>query len=283
VTQVLPVRADNAQAGQPGTNPHPSVPVQPAARHYDDPVEAYSALGARNLELRRRRQAYLDSTEEIIARSLSPGSRSLLDAGAGDGARALRLASRAAIERIVLIEPSASMIGSAGKDVVVWPVRAEELSSESIGERFDVILCLWNVLGHVPTAERRLRALRSMARLLSSQGSFFLDVTHRYNLRSYGLLPTVARLLRDLAAPHETNGDVRATWSFPDETISTYGHVFTHREILGLTAAAGLQVQEQYSVDYQTGQIRRLRSLGNLLYRFRPTSRMDSSSAPATS
>jgi 2-polyprenyl-3-methyl-5-hydroxy-6-metoxy-1,4-benzoquinol methylase len=276
------------------------------AEHFDDPVAAYERLAAHYGDLSRRRELYLRGVEREIIWRIPPGGRSLLDVGAGDGARSLRIACQRGIERVVLVEPSREMAAKAAERAEVWPVRAEDLSSGCFGsaeennrsvgpgtgevsqlqataERFDVITCLWNVLGHVPTAEKRLLALSAIARLLAPQSRFFLDVNHRYNLRSYGIVLTSARWIHDLFSPGDANGDVLAKWNTGKASISAYGHVFTHREIMRLADAAGLEMEGRVIMDYESGRTCRFAFQGNLLYTFRRSPRIASSSAPQTS
>lgn len=277
-------------------------------KQFDDPVAAYDCLAGHYDELNQKREPYLRGVEREIISRIPKGSGSLLDVGAGDGARALRIASQRAIDRVVLLEPSLEMAGGSAEHAEVWRVRAEDLGLGTadetrracgpgtgedgppytgtpgmITERFSVITCLWNVLGHVPTAEKRLRALSAIARVLAPQGRFFLDVNHRYNLRSYGMLLTSARWFHDLFLPSENNGDVIAQWNSGETSISTYGHVFTHREVMRLAEAAGLELEERPVIDYVDGRVRRFAFQGNLLYIFRRSSRIDSPSAPQTS
>ena len=61
-------------------------------------------------------------------------------------------------------------------------VAAEDLPAN---ERFDVITCLWNVLGSVVDSDRRLRALKKMGSLLTEHGRLFVDVNNRYNARAW--------------------------------------------------------------------------------------------------
>jgi SAM-dependent methyltransferase len=302
-------------------------------QHFDDPVAAYNRLAQHYARLADRREAYLRGMERIILSRIPRGTRSLLDVGAGDGARALRIAAETGIGRVVLLEPSAEMAKKSAAQAEVWPIRAENVLAErpeQVGttthvaaapgcpverssmdysehqlpgenracdprtaeggcphivmtsERFDVITCLWNVLGHIAT-EKRQSVLNVMARLLTPQGKFFLDVNHRYNLHSYGIVPTIARWTRDCLFLNERNGDVIARWNVCEATISTYGHVFTHREIMRFADASGLELEERVVVDYEEGRVRRFAFMGNLLYIFRRSSRMDSSSAPQTS
>ena len=137
-------------------------------------------------------------------------------------------------------------------------------------------------MGHI-AAEKRPRALSAIAKLLSPSGKFFLDVNHRYNLRSYGIVPTAFRYLRDQLFWTPRSGDVTARWKAGSVTVSTYGHVFIHQEVMRLAHSAGFELESRLVIDYEDGRVRRFSALGNLLYVFRRSSRIDSSSAPHTS
>jgi SAM-dependent methyltransferase len=252
--------------------------------HFDDPVAAYDRLAQHYAVLSHRREAYLRGVEKIILSRIPRGRQSLLDVGAGDGTRALRIAAETGIGRVVLLEPSAEMAKGVAQHHGVWRLRAENLIAKPIGHvgRFDIVTCLWNVLGHVPTRERQ-NALQAISHLLSPGGKLFLDVNHRYNLHAYGVGPTIARWTRDHLFPNESNGDVTARWNVGEATISTYGHVFTDREIMRLADAGGLELDDRVVVDYEDGKVRRFAFMGHLLYIFNRCSRMDSSSAPRTS
>jgi len=236
---------------------------------FQDPVLAYDRLAKDYAELAKKRVHYLAGVEREVLSRVPRGSSSLLDIGAGDGSRTLRIASAARISRIVLAEPSGKMLSLAPNGATVWRDRAEDVGSQRSNETFDVIICLWNVLGHVRGESRRVQALSAVKNLLSEEGRFFLDVTHRYNLRSYGILPTAARLLHDFFVRGETNGDVAANWKIGNARIMTYGHVFTHNEVLGLATNSGLKLEERVVIDYETGDVRTRAFQGNLLYVFR--------------
>jgi len=214
-----------------------------------DPVEAYSRLAPVFSEIAGRRRAYLEAVERLIIGEMG-SVRSLLDIGSGDGSRARRIAGAA---DLTLLEPSPAM-GDGLR------LRAEELSQ--VEGPFDAITCLWNVLGHVFPASARVEVLRQCGRLMGPQGRLFIDLNHRYNVAHYGLLRTIPRLLKDLVHPSETNGDVVVRWN----VCSTMGHVFTHREFVSMCEAVGLRIEKRFVVDYETGQVRGLSCLGNLLY-----------------
>jgi SAM-dependent methyltransferase len=236
---------------------------------FDDPVLAYNRIAQAYSDLARRRERYLIAVEREILSRVPSGSDSLLDIGAGDGCRASRIASQTKINRIVLAEPSEKMIALAPNGTEIWRTRAEELAARPTDDRFDVITCLWNVLGHIRGNIHRTEALNAVKNLLSHNGRFFTDVTHRYNARSYGLLPTVARFLYDSLVPGDRNGDITACWNIGEGQISTYGHVFTHNEVMVLARNCGLKLEECVVIDYEDGRVHANAYQGNLLYIFR--------------
>lgn len=231
-----------------------------------DPVVAYNRIAPSYARLRDQRRAYLDAVERLVVSAIPPGSRSLLDIGAGDGVRAIRIAQAAGLKEIVLLEPSSEMRKNWTAGKTAWAMRAEDLHSQQ--GQFDAITCLWNVLGHIFPASARSEVLRQCARLLAPGGRIFIDVNHRYNALHYGLLPTACRFLRDRLSPAASNGDVVVTWQV--EGVSTAGHVFTEREFAELCGVAGVRAERRFVVDYATGALRRRSLLGNLLYVLRP-------------
>jgi 2-polyprenyl-3-methyl-5-hydroxy-6-metoxy-1,4-benzoquinol methylase len=232
-----------------------------------DPVAAYDRIGPVFARIAEKRRSYLDSIDQLVISEIPPGSRSLLDVGAGDGGRARRIAQARDIAELVLVEPSVAMQGDTS-DTKLRTMRAEEL--RLVQGEFDVITCLWNVLGHIFPSASRLEVLRQFARLVSPQGRIFVDVQHRYNARHYGAIPTALRFLHDHLSWKETNGDVVVAWAIQEDIeevrCTTRGHVFTHREFRSLAQAAGLNIEARFVVDYATGECRRWSLEGHLLY-----------------
>jgi SAM-dependent methyltransferase len=229
-----------------------------------EPVAAYDRIASEFARISDERRAYLDAIERLVIAEIPPGARSLLDVGAGDGTRTLRIAAAAGLKDFVLLEPSAGMRSKWAPGVSGWPIRAEELSTKD--GRFDVITCLWNVLGHIHPGQARVEVLRQCGRLLSPQGVLLIDVNHRYNASHYGLVPTLARMLRDRFVPNERNGDVTARWTVDGGACAAKGHVFTDAEFRRLATVAGLTVRKVFAVDYRTGEIRRSKHGGSLFY-----------------
>ncbi len=200
----------------------------------------------------------------MIVSNLPEPACSLLDVGAGEGTRAEALAHAAGINEVVLLEPSAAMRSLMLSSREVWTSRIEDL--ELPDRRFDVITCLWNVLGHVTTAKKRLRALQNMKALLSPTGRLFLDVQNRHNARAYGTIPTFGRWLCDAIAPSSHNGDVTVHWRTSEGELLTYGHVFTPKEISDLFREAGIKIVKKDFVDYATGELCTSRFAGSMFF-----------------
>lgn len=224
-----------------------------------NPVAAYDHIAPVFARITEKRRSYLDAIDRLVISGIPAGSRSLLDVGAGDGRRARRIAQASDIADIVLVEPSVAMQGGNGSEGF-RTLRAEELSS--LNGEFDVITCLWNVLGHIFPAPSRKQVLGEFARLLSPRGRIFVDVHHRYNARHYGVAPTAMRFLRDRVSWNETNGDVIVVWN----QCTTRGHVFTDREFRSVAQMATLKIEQRFVVDYATGACRRWSFGGHLLY-----------------
>jgi SAM-dependent methyltransferase len=230
-------------------------------------VDAYDRIAPVYGELCRPRKAYLAKIEKLIAARVPKGSQQMLDIGGGNGSRALRIARATGIERVILLEPSARMRAAADPACEIWPIRAEDLveRENDTNREFDVVTCLWNVFGHIRSGYR-LDLLRSVGGYLLPNGLLFMDVHHRYNVREYGILRTAARMACDALVPGGNNGDVTVHWNRGGIQCSTYGHVFTQGEMHLLIQASGLQLVEEIFVNYESGEIRKKKTEGNLFY-----------------
>jgi 2-polyprenyl-3-methyl-5-hydroxy-6-metoxy-1,4-benzoquinol methylase len=227
-----------------------------------DVIAAYDRIAPRYESIRAQRKAYCDAIDRLIEANLRASATSLLDVGAGDGRRAEAIAQRAGIGNLILLEPSSGMRSLIHSAREIWPARIEVLPSTP--RKFDVITCLWNVLGHVSSQDKRVLALRTMRDLLSPAGIIFLDVQNRYNARAYGVLPTLGRIIHDILHRSAANGDVTVHWENRDGEVLTYGHVFTLSEMTGLAGEADLKIQQLRFIDYATGELRASRFGGSI-------------------
>lgn len=231
-----------------------------------DAIAAYDLIAPGFRELSERRRAYLDAVDRQIVSRIPKQAKSMLDVGAGDGRRALQIAEVSDLREVVLAEPSSAMRALIPSGYETWDAGMEALPT---GRTFDVVLCLWNVLGHVPS-EQRVNGLKNLARLCTDGGVIFLDVLNRYNIKECGLLTVAGRWLYDTLVPSEDNGDVNVTWNTYGKIVHAHGHVFAAREMDRLFEKAGLAAVERIVLDYRNGQRRRWMTSGNPLYILRP-------------
>lgn len=230
-------------------------------------VEPYDRLAPHYRSFAEARSTYLDAVDRYVAEHARRGAR-MLDVGSGDGVRAVRIARAIEASYLVLSEPSEGMhrLSSLQPADEIWQVCAQALYETA--QRFDVITCLWNVLGHLPGRAARVEALAGMRRLLAPGGQIFCDVNNRHNARAYGRTRVMLRRLIDGVMPDDRRGDANFEWQVGGERIAASGHLFTPREMRSLVYAARLEVADELSIDYVTGAPSRCTSEGQLLYRF---------------
>ena len=228
-------------------------------------TDIYDALAPHYREYAQTRAAYLDAVDRFIVEHAAKGG-SVLDVGAGDGVRGMGLALRLGAARVVLAEPSKEMAARCRQlgPAAVWETPAEALPQSDF--KFDVVLCLWNVLGHLPGRPRRLAALAAMKRVLAPGGTVFLDVNNRHNARAYGRYKVLARRAIDFLSPDERRGDVAYEWRVGGASLPAMGHLFTPAEIEGIIVESGLEVTRRVAVDYATGGYSASPYRGQLLY-----------------
>jgi len=229
-------------------------------------AEVYDALAPAYREYAARRSAYLDAVDALVREQMPRGARRLLDVGSGDGVRAMALARGYGIETIVLSDVSSEMVQrcNALGATDVWQLPAQALPRD--GMRFDAITCLWNVLGHVPTRDDRIEALRRMRGLLGPGGRLFLDVQNRHNATAYGWARVLLRCGHDALWPDERRGDTVFNWRIGERTIRGNGHLFTPAEINALLRKAELRIFSRHSIDYATGQRSKSPLRGQLVF-----------------
>lgn len=232
----------------------------------------YNKLAPFYADYSLKRHLYLDTIDNIIIKKLMQlRSTSMLDVGTGDGRRANKIALATNIKCLFLTDPSTEMLNSFSQFPGIasfqkFNAYAEELDIVPNLGKFDVITCLWNVLGHVSSLANRQKALDNIVNLLADSGRFFLDVNNRYNIRAYGGSTIVRNIKQDLISPDEHNGDVFFNVKVGETEIPASGHVFSPQEIKNLIISAGLKIVSHHYLDYQTGKKRKTPFEGQLLF-----------------
>lgn len=231
-------------------------------------LEAYDRLAPHYRSYASRREAYLNAVDRFVVGHAVRGGR-MLDVGSGDGVRAVGIARALDARRVVLCEPSERMAALCREQPVaeIWAQPAQCLPPSK--ERFDLITCLWNVLGHLPDRAARIAALAGMRGLLDRGGRIFCDVSNRHNVRAYGPRTVMLRRLVDRIAPDDRRGDASFEWRIAEERIRASGHLFTPAEMDELIHAAGLDVEERIAIDYLSGESSACPRDGQLVYRLR--------------
>lgn len=214
----------------------------------------------------RTRARYLDAVDRVIVARCKGGVKSFLDVGCGDGRRGAALSRRIKARRTVLVDESPAMVDIAAERAAECNVREADVSASDFetAERFELITCLWNVLGHIPAA-RRVAALRNIRRHLSPGGRVFIDVNNRHNLAAYGIRRVASNLVRGAVRGDEV-GDITLVLRSRSGPITTHSHIFTDRELRRLLGQAGLVVGRRWSIDYGQGTVARWTWMGQLLY-----------------
>ena len=228
-------------------------PVLSSVKFYDTLSVIYDA------ELERR-APWVGRVEQLIAGwARARNARSLIDFGAGNGRRALRLAQAADLVATA-IDVSPGMIEEArrlGVEAHVVDIASPAFDPALFdGRRFDLAICTWNVLGHVEGAGARLQALKNMRAVLAPGGAIVLDVNNRYNAGHYGWMAVLRNIVKDLLNPARA-GDFIANRQDPEgEIMHTFVHVFSRGELHQLCRDAGLEPVEEHFLDYDTGESR---------------------------
>ena len=216
------------------------------------------------------RRAYIDAVDAFIRSEIGKmRGGSVVDIGSGTGARIESIFGTTKNPlRITAIDNSDGMIGILQKVPGVTITKNDIASVNfSIPEKYDVALCLWNVLGHIATAEKRTRALKNMAKILHDNGRLFIDVNNRYNAAQYGVFPVLKNMASDALQIHPaTTGNFRLTVAVHEETIDTTVHLFTAAEMRALIQSAGLKILRSKAIHYRTGKTVLCSSMGQLVY-----------------
>jgi SAM-dependent methyltransferase len=102
-----------------------------------------------------------------------PGARSLLELGCGTGAL---LAGLAGDLDVTGIDQSAEMLAVAQTAVPSARLIHGDMTAFSVPARFDVIICMFDTLNHVPSFDRWLSLFSCVHEHLAAGGLFIFDV-----------------------------------------------------------------------------------------------------------
>lgn len=212
------------------------------------------------------RQAYLSAIDNFI-QTETIATKTMVDVGSGDGKRGKLISKLLNVEDLVFIDNSEGMIdlarNIAGATVIKTDISNREFKSE---KKYGVVLCLWNVLGHIAT-DKRKTALKNIASLAEKNGIIFLDVNNRYNIVSYGIKSVFKNIFKDIFIPKKSNGDFSLKVNAEGAQINTIVHIFNPFEVEYLLKSAGLSILKREIINYKTGEIKNNFWQGQLVYK----------------
>ena len=234
-----------------------------------DSQELYNLFAPYYRPYSKRKKRYIETVNKIIINNLPSKTNSILDIGAGDGVRGAKLYKTIGARELIQIDNSRGMlkIMQKGKGIshMMLDISDDKLPKK-LG-KYDVILCLWNVLGHIETQEARLMVLKNIRLLLNPRGSFFIDVSNRYNAKYYGWKNALRNLYRDAVSPSIHNGDFKYIINISENlNISTKNHFFSPGEMRSLFKKSGFKILKKHFVDYENGEIQKFPFKGQLVY-----------------
>jgi len=225
----------------------------------------YDAFAHHYRRYSEQKSAYIHSVNTLIVRRFGRVIVNMLDFGAGDGVRGMTLAKDLRCHRLVQGDISPEMLRRCeqlGAATEVWDLNDSVLDRT---ENFDLIVCLWNVLGHVDGCDARTAVLHQLKARLAPGGRICFDVNNRHN-RIYGRSRVLARRILDWIYPDPLRGDAVFDWEIDGVSYPAYGHLFTFSEVGGLLAASGLVIDDWSAVDYISGDVSKKVDQGHLFF-----------------
>ena len=236
----------------------------------NDTIEAYNAVAPFYSRYSEEKLPYLDAVDRIVIERLQ-SRKSLLDIGSGDGRRLSKFQSQTKISDITAIEPSAKMaeICRINTGVIVYESYAEQIDSLNL-DKYDAITALWNVLGHIPNQEARIRSLKNIYQLMKPESILIIDVNNRHNSSAYGRWQVFKRTIIDRLNFKDSRGDAEYEWNIDNKSFKSRGHLFIPKEIEALFKIAKLTVCDRFSIDYTNGNVSTSIYKGQLLYILKP-------------
>ena len=225
----------------------------------DSSKEFYSETADHYEKIRSKQYLYNKTVDSIIIDSVKDQIKNILDVGAGNGKRGIYIKEKLNASEILLLEESKEMVKNIKRTAVV-DVKVESILDYHSDRKFDLIICLWNVLGHIDDKTNRVIALKKMKSSLSDKGVIFIDFNNRMNVKHYGFKNFIRNSIRTLFTKDS------GWFNLELHGIKTKVYVHNFSEMTELIKNAGLNIRFMKSIDYSTGEIHKSRFKGQLLF-----------------
>lgn len=226
-----------------------------------DSKNYYNSISSEYFIYREQRKPYLDKVDSIIINDFRDKAKKILDVGAGDGLRGVKIFKNIQADVICLVEESNEMATNIkkinGVDIFVGSI--QQFNSD---KKFDIILCLWNVLGHVKTFNERISILKLLKSYLSENGVIVIDFNNRYNYIHYGITQALRNIVKSIFKRE-------AGWFIVnnrDGTMQSPVYIHNYFEIKNIILKAGLHIEKLTIIDYDNGRIKNNLFQGQYLF-----------------
>ena len=179
----------------------------------------------------------------------------MLDYGCGDGLRGYKLFQKFKAVQLVQADVSDEMLKKASR--IAASTKIINLQKEDISKcknKFDLCVCLWNVLGHIPSTEERISSLKKIKQEMKEDGVLIIDVNNRH-YKGYGKLSSYWKIIIDTIKPNYKRGDIDFEWNINGNVYPAKGHLFTIHEVKFLMKETGYSIEKVLYVNYQTGEV----------------------------
>jgi len=158
--------------------------LTPAVGH-DGDVAAYAEFARFYDQVMGDRSQLIERVRGYIERYL-PAAGSLLELGCGTGAV---LAGLAPALRVTGVDLSPEMLATAARNVAAASLVEADITMFSLGARFDVVICIFDTLNHLPTFDSWLKVFGRVHEHLAEGGLFVFDVNTVGRLRRLSQAP----------------------------------------------------------------------------------------------
>ena len=222
-----------------------------------------------------RRRVFNEAVDRIVLRHVrsEPRPLSVLDAACGTGARWTRMREHLPDVEVRgfdasprMVEIAASREGSGFAEVKVCDLTGVAFPDES----FDVVTCLFFPFSCLTSAADRRKAAAELSRVLRPRGLLFVDAINRWHLgegrafrRSWPA--AVREYLRSVVDPGLDAGDKSYSTELDGSPLAGFMHGYSRRSFRRLFTDAGLTVEHEHVIGYDTGTIHSAATRGNML------------------
>ena len=146
---------------------------------------AYSEFAQFYDQVMGDRSPLIERVRGYVERYL-PAAESLLELGCGTGAILAGLAPGLGVTGV---DRSPEMLATAARNAATASLVEADITTFSLGTRFDVVICVFDTLNHLPTFDSWLKAFGQVHAHLAEGGLFVFDVNTVGRLRRLSQAP----------------------------------------------------------------------------------------------